>query len=185
MSDILLEAGPDDGLPNRARKGRGAVSNRVGRFEPHGREAVDDGWSSAAAPDPDDELPPLRTTVAIDATRTIIARNKSPDIPFDQSINPYRGCEHGCIYCFARPTHAFLGLSPGLDFETKLLMKPDAAALLDRELRHPKYKPKIIAMGTNTDPYQPLERDPAHHPRRSWRCCRPSTIPWASSPSRR
>jgi hypothetical protein len=158
MSDIFLESEPDDGLPDRARKGRGAVSNRVGRFEPHGREAVDDGWGSAAAPDPDDELPPLRTTVAIDATRTIIARNSSPDIPFDQSINPYRGCEHGCIYCFARPTHAFLGLSPGLDFETKLLMKPDAAALLDRELRHSKYKPKIIAMGTNTDPYQPLER---------------------------
>jgi DNA repair photolyase len=158
MPDIFLETGPDDGLPDRARKGRGAVSNRVGRFEPHGREAVDDGWSSAAAPDPDDDLPPLRTTVAIDATRTIIARNSSPDIPFDQSINPYRGCEHGCVYCFARPTHAFLGLSPGLDFETKLLMKPDAAALLDRELRHPKYKPKIIAMGTNTDPYQPLER---------------------------
>ena len=158
MSDVFLETGPAEGLPDRARKGRGAVSNRAGRFEPHGREAVDDGWSSASAPDPEDELPPLRTTVAIDATRTIIARNTSPDIPFDQSINPYRGCEHGCVYCFARPTHAYLGLSPGLDFETKLLMKPDAAALLDRELRHPKYKPKIIAMGTNTDPYQPLER---------------------------
>jgi DNA repair photolyase len=158
MSDTLLETGPDGRLPERTRKGRGAVSNRAGRFAPHGREAVDDGWSTGVEADPDDALPPLRTTVAIDATRTIIARNNSPDIPFDQSINPYRGCEHGCIYCFARPTHAFLGLSPGLDFETKLLMKPDAAALLDRELRHPKYQPKIIAMGTNTDPYQPLER---------------------------
>jgi DNA repair photolyase len=137
MSDMFFETGPEDALPDRARKGRGAVSNRVSRFEPHGREAVDDGWSSTAATDPDDELPPLRTTVAIDSTRTIIARNNSPDIPFDQSINPYRGCEHGCVYCFARPTHAFLGLSPGLDFETKLLMKPDSAALLDRELRQP------------------------------------------------
>jgi DNA repair photolyase len=158
VADILIESVPEERRPDRARKGRGAVSNRPGRFEPHDREAIDDGWRSGIAGDPDDELPPLRTTVAIDATRTIIARNSSPDIPFDQSINPYRGCEHGCVYCFARPTHAFLGLSPGLDFETKLLMKPDAAALLDQELRHPGYKPKIIAMGTNTDPYQPLER---------------------------
>jgi len=156
MADIFIEHGPEDRVPDRARKGRGAVSNRVGRFEPHERKAVDDGWNAAC--DPEDDLPPLRTTVAIDATRTIIARNQSPDIPFDQSINPYRGCEHGCVYCFARPTHAFLGLSPGLDFETKLLMKPDAAALLDKELRHPNYKPKVIALGTNTDPYQPLER---------------------------
>src|SRR5262245_6619344 len=155
MADIFIEDGPEDHVPERARKGRGAVSNRAGRFEPHEREAVDDGWSAG---EPEEDLPPLRTTVMIDATRTIIARNDSPDIPFDQSINPYRGCEHGCVYCFARPTHAYLGLSPGLDFETKLLMKPDAAALLDRELRNPRYKPKIIAMGTNTDPYQPLER---------------------------
>ena len=159
MSDIFLETGPGDGLPDRARKGRGAVSNRVGRFEPHGREAVDDGWSSASAPDPDDELPPLRTTVAIDATRTIIARNKSPDIPFDQSINPYRGCEHGCVYCFARPTHAYLGLSPGLDFETKLFDEARCGRPAGpRSCAIRSYKPKIIAMGTNTDPYQPLER---------------------------
>jgi DNA repair photolyase len=155
MADIFLEDGPGESKPDRARKGRGAVSNRVGRFEPHEREAVDDGWGGAES---EEDLPPLRTSVAIDATRTIIARNDSPDIPFDQSINPYRGCEHGCVYCFARPTHAYLGLSPGLDFETKLLMKPDAAALLEKELRHPKYQPRIIAMGTNTDPYQPLER---------------------------
>ena len=141
MSDVFLETGPEDGLPDRARKGRGAVSNRVGRFEPHGREAVDDGWSSAAVLDPDDELPPLRTTVAIDATRTIIARNSSPDISFDRSINPYRGCEHGCIYCFARPTHAYLGLSPGLDFETKLLVKPDAAEPAGRGTAAPGIQP--------------------------------------------
>jgi DNA repair photolyase len=158
MVDTGTEAIPDDRIADRARKGRGAVSNRVGRFERHEREAVDDGWRHETADAADDDLPPLRTTVGIDATRTIIARNQSPDVPFDQSINPYRGCEHGCVYCFARPTHAFLGLSPGLDFETKLLMKPDAAALLDRELRRPGYKPSVIALGTNTDPYQPLER---------------------------
>ncbi len=110
-------------------------------------------------PAEDDELPPLRTTLTRDATRTIIARNTSPDIGFDRSINPYRGCEHGCIYCFARPTHAYLGLSPGLDFETKILFKPDAAKLLTAELASPKYRPDVIAMGTNTDPYQPVERE--------------------------
>jgi DNA repair photolyase len=141
-----------DLLPDRARKGRGAVSNRPGRYEAHDRTAVDEGWYM------DEDLPPLRTTLTPDATRTIIARNQSPDVPFDRSINPYRGCEHGCIYCFARPTHAFLGLSPGLDFETRLLFKPDAARLLDAELRHPKYQCDVIAMGTNTDPYQPVER---------------------------
>src|SRR5919197_5786029 len=93
------------------------------------------------------------------ATRTILARNTSPDVPFDRSINPYRGCEHGCIYCFARPTHAYLGLSPGLDFETKILFKPDAAQLLVAELTSPKYRPDVVAMGTNTDPYQPVERE--------------------------
>src|SRR5262245_36338683 len=107
MADIFIEGGPGDRVPDRARKGRGAVSNRVGRFEPHDREAVDDGWSGAAGIE--EELPPLRTTVMTETTRTIIARNDSPDIPFDQSINPYRGCEHGCVYCFARPTHAYLG----------------------------------------------------------------------------
>jgi DNA repair photolyase len=148
---------PLDLLPDRPRKGRGAIRNETGRFETQTRHAVDDGWSAAdiLADDP----PPLRTTVTVDSTRTIIAYNKSPDIPFDRSINPYRGCEHGCIYCFARPTHAFLGLSPGLDFESRLLVKPDAARLLEAELRDPKYRCDIIAMGTNTDPYQPIERE--------------------------
>ena len=145
---------PDDRLPARVRKGRGAVTNRAGRFEPTNTEAVDDGWQQPE----DEDLPPLRTTVIVDATRSIIARNQSPDISFDRSINPYRGCEHGCVYCFARPTHAFLGLSPGLDFETKLFVKPEAARLLTAELARPSYRPAVIAMGTNTDPYQPLER---------------------------
>src|SRR5262245_44259822 len=121
-------------LPDRPVKGRGAVSNRSGRYESEERVAVDDGWGGVAAEGEEDEASSLRTTVSIDTTRTIIARNDSPDIPFDRSINPYRGCEHGCIYCFARPTHTYLGLSPGLDFETKLLMKPDAAEILKREL---------------------------------------------------
>ena len=99
-----------------------------------------------------------RTTLTADTTRTIIARNISPDVPFDRSINPYRGCEHGCIYCYARPSHAYLGLPPGLDFETRLFFKPDATRLLDRELRRPGYRCRVIAMGTNTDPYQPVER---------------------------
>ncbi len=144
----------DDRLPALVRKGRGAVTNRAGRFEPTTTEAVDDGWERPE----DEELPPLRTSVTVDSTRTIIARNQSPDIGFDRSINPYRGCEHGCVYCFARPTHAFLGMSPGLDFETKLFVKPEAAKLLTAELAKPSYRPAVIAMGTNTDPYQPLER---------------------------
>ncbi len=135
------------------RKGRAAVSNRTGRFEPHTREAFDDGWNTI-----DEELPPLQTEVAIDASRSIIVRNTSPDLPFNRSINPYRGCEHGCIYCFARPSHAWLGLSPGLDFETRLLMKPDAAWLLRRQFSRPGYKPQVISLGSNTDPYQPIER---------------------------
>lgn len=135
------------------RKGRGAASNLSGRFEAHTREVFDDGWDAI-----DDDLPPLQTEVAVDASRTLIARNSSPDIPFDRSINPYRGCEHGCVYCFARPTHAWLGLSPGQDFESKLLMKPDAAVLLRQELARPGYRPRVIALGTNTDPYQPIER---------------------------
>ncbi|MFO0995625.1 MAG: PA0069 family radical SAM protein [Alphaproteobacteria bacterium] len=136
------------------KKGRGARSNASGRFEPTTRVVVDDGWERSD----DDELPPLRTTVTVDSTRTIIARNDSPDIPFDRSINPYRGCEHGCIYCFARPSHAYLGLSPGLDFESRLFAKPDAARLLERELRAPSYRCEVMALGTNTDPYQPIER---------------------------
>jgi len=149
----MLEA-PSDVLPAVARKGRGAVTNATGRYERHRQETVDDGWRQ---PDADD--PPLRTTVAIDASRTVIARNQSPDVPFDRSINPYRGCEHGCVYCFARPTHAYLGLSPGLDFESRLFAKPDAPALLRKELARKGYTCQPIAMGTNTDPYQPVERD--------------------------
>jgi DNA repair photolyase len=135
------------------RRGRGAQSNASGHYEPLARIAFDDGWQSF------EELPPFKTTVTIDSTRKIITRNDSPDISFDRSINPYRGCEHGCIYCFARPTHAYLGLSPGLDFETKLFAKPDAAKLLERELSAPGYVPRTIAIGTNTDPYQPIERE--------------------------
>ena len=132
---------------------RGALSNATNRFERLRAEAFDDGWDLG-----EEEEAPAKTEVMVDASRSIITRNTSPDVPFDRSINPYRGCEHGCIYCFARPTHAYLGLSPGLDFETRLLAKPDAAALLDNELRHPRYRPAVIAIGTNTDPYQPIER---------------------------
>src|SRR6187200_1281619 len=140
-------------VEHERRRGRGAQSNASGRYEPLARVAFDDGWRTL------DELPPFKTTVTVDSTRKIITRNDSPDIGFDRSINPYRGCEHGCIYCFARPTHAYLGLSPGLDFETKILFKPDAATLLTAELASPKYRPDVVAMGTNTDPYQPVERD--------------------------
>jgi DNA repair photolyase len=142
-------------LPDLPRKGRGAVSNRPGRYERGDRPREDDGWSDPAD---DDDLPPLATTVTIDATRSAIAWNESPDLGFDRSINPYRGCEHGCVYCFARPTHAWLGLSPGLDFETKLFAKPEAPRLLAEELAKPGYKPALMALGTNTDPYQPIER---------------------------
>ncbi len=145
----------DKPLPDMPRKGRGAVSNMTGRFEPHRTIAIDDGWGV----DPDYDVPPLRTTLTAEKTKRIITRNDSPDVPFERSINPYKGCEHGCVYCFARPTHAFLGLSPGLDFETRLFYKPDAAALLEKELRAPKYKCAVMAMGTNTDPYQPVERE--------------------------
>ncbi|MBL8703109.1 MAG: PA0069 family radical SAM protein [Alphaproteobacteria bacterium] len=148
-----------DELPSAARKGRGAVSNPDGRFEASRRVVVDDGWARAPAPgDADDEPPPLATTLTVDASRTIIARNDSPDIPFSQSINPYRGCEHGCVYCYARPSHGYLGLSAGLDFETKLFFKPEGAKLLRAELARPGYKPSAIAFGSNTDPYQPVER---------------------------
>ena len=134
------------------RRGRGTSSNASGRYEPLARVAFDDGWQIL------EQLPPFKTTVTIDATRKIITHNDSPDISFDRSINPYRGCEHGCVYCFARPTHAYLGLSPGLDFESKLFMKPNAPELLERELSAADYSPKSIAIGTNTDPYQPIER---------------------------
>ncbi len=149
----------EDRLPDVPRKGRGAVSNHAGRYEPHDREAVDDGWwHDDAEQDAALEVPGLRTELIRDTSRTIIARNESPDVPFDRSINPYRGCEHGCIYCFARPTHAWLGLSPGLDFESRIFYKPEAAKLLDKELRRRGYQCRTMAMGTNTDPYQPAER---------------------------
>src|SRR5580765_7335478 len=138
-------------------RGRGALSNTVGRYERQARVLVDDGWDDGWRAD-DAAPPPLRTEIIRDATRTIIARNSSPDISFDRSINPYRGCEHGCIYCFARPTHAYLGMSPGIDFESRLFAKPNAAELLAKELSAPGYTPKTIAMGTNTDPYQPIEK---------------------------
>ena len=143
-------------LPDLPQKGRGAVSNRTGRFEPAERIAIDDGWSEAREAE---EPVALRTTLEIDSARGIITRNRSPDVPFDRSINPYKGCEHGCIYCFARPTHAYLGLSPGLDFETRLFHKPDAPERLLEELADPKYRPRILALGANTDPYQPVERE--------------------------
>src|ERR1700674_111433 len=146
-------AGEPGSLVDRERRrGRGTLSNASGRYEPLARVAFDDGWQGP------EQLPPFKTTVTADTTRKIITRNDSPDISFDRSINPYRGCEHGCVYCFARPTHAYLGLSPGLDFESKLFMKPNAPELLERELSAPGYVPKLIAIGTNTDPYQPIER---------------------------
>jgi len=149
----------DPGPAGIARHGRGATLDPANRFRRDTREAVDDGW---APPPPEPGTEPsrqVRTTVAVQLARTIIARNDSPDIPFTQSINPYQGCEHGCIYCYARPSHAYLDLSPGLDFETKLFAKPDAAKLLRAELAKPGYRCDPIALGTNTDPYQPIERD--------------------------
>jgi DNA repair photolyase len=134
------------------RRGRGAVANPSGRYETESRVAFDDGWGTL------EELPPFATRVTIEKPKTIVTRNSSPDIGFDRSINPYRGCEHGCSYCFARPTHAYMGLSPGLDFETNLFVKPDAARLLERELGAASYVCRPIAIGTNTDPYQPIER---------------------------
>lgn len=133
------------------RRGRGAVTNRVGRYEALSRAPVDDGWPQ------DDPQPPVRTEVTVERPRKVITRNTSPDLHFDRSINPYRGCEHGCIYCFARPSHAWLGLSPGLDFETRLVARPEAPEVLARELGKPSYRPEMIAIGTNTDPYQPIE----------------------------
>lgn len=140
-------------LPAEARRGRGALSNASGRFETQERFLADDGWGTAEQP-----APVRRTEVTIDKSKSVIARNSSPDVGFDRSINAYRGCEHGCVYCFARPTHAWLGLSPGIDFESRLFAKPDAAKVLERELARPGYECRPIAMGTNTDPYQPLEQ---------------------------
>ncbi|WP_448206086.1 PA0069 family radical SAM protein [Azospirillum sp. sgz302134] len=151
----MVDELPDVPLPNMPRKGRGAVSNRSGRYEREARVAVDDGWRTWE----DEDVPPLRTTQSVDSSRTIITRNQSPDIPFDRSVNPYKGCEHACIYCFARPTHAYLGLSPGLDFETKIFRKANAADLLAAELRAKSYRCAPLALGANTDPYQPVERE--------------------------
>jgi DNA repair photolyase len=144
---------PAAAVPPDRRPGRAAVTNRTNRFERLQNEVFHDGW------DADPDLPPLRTEVSIERPRRVITRNDSPDIGFDRSINPYRGCEHGCIYCFARPSHAFLGLSPGLDFETRLIARPDAPRVLERELAAASYRPGVIAIGTNTDAYQPIERD--------------------------
>jgi len=147
-----LAAAPGAGIDSERRRGRGATFNPDARYEPHRREDFNDGWDLLEEP------PPLNTEVMIEKPRAIITKNDSPDISFDRSINPYRGCEHGCVYCFARPTHAYQGLSPGIDFETKLFAKPNAPELLERELAKPGYKAAVIAMGTNTDPYQPIER---------------------------
>ncbi|AYE86224.1 MULTISPECIES: PA0069 family radical SAM protein [unclassified Sulfitobacter] len=132
--------------------GRAAGSNDAGRFERHARVAEDDGWAR------EEVLPVLRTNTSIEVPRRVITYNRSPDLPFDRSINPYRGCEHGCVYCFARPSHAYLGLSPGLDFETQLIARPEAPGVLARELRSKRYQVAPIAIGTNTDPYQPIEK---------------------------
>src|SRR5271165_353543 len=163
MSSTLIRTSPVDArhrpeaiaerlVPSERRRGRGAATNVSGRFELQQRENFDDGWTREEAPEP------LATEVTWEKPKAIIARNESPDIPFDRSINPYRGCEHGCFYCYARPTHAYLGLSAGLDFETRLFAKQGAAELLERELASPKYRPAPIAFGANTDPYQPIER---------------------------
>lgn len=151
MANAMIEQSGVRIRPDRNR-GRSAGINPSGRFEPVSRHVFDDGWNSL------EELPPFKTEVQVEKPRTIITRNESPDISFDRSINPYRGCEHGCVYCFARPTHSFMGLSPGLDFESKLFAKPDAARLLDKELSKDGYQPRTIAIGTNTDPYQPIEK---------------------------
>ncbi len=144
---------PGEKVAPERRRGRAATSNASGRFEPQARVELDDGWDLLG------QLPPFKTEVAHEKPKKLITRNELPDIAFDRSINPYRGCEHGCVYCFARPTHAYLGLSPGLDFESRLFVKDGAAELLRRELSAPGYQPKTIAIGTNTDPYQPIERE--------------------------
>jgi len=145
-------ADPKPPIEADLRRGRGAVTNPSGRVEREQREPVSDGW------DIEVERAPLETTVTVESARSMITRNLSPDIPFDRSVNPYRGCEHGCVYCFARPMHSFLGWSAGLDFETKLIAKANAADVLEREFSAPGYEPKIIQLGTATDPYQPIER---------------------------
>jgi DNA repair photolyase len=151
MRQSSLGDRPFTSLPQLER-GRGSRSNPANRFDALSRQFLDDGWESLA------ELPPLKTEIFTENPKSIISRNDSPDISFDRSINPYRGCEHGCTYCYARPAHAYMGLSPGLDFESKLFIKPNAAALLREELTAPNYTPRTIALGANTDPYQPIEK---------------------------
>ncbi len=151
----LPQLPPPASRPSLRRRGRGAVSNPAPRFDALESEPFDDGWATI---EDFTDLPPLPTTLIRDASRSALSWNQSPDIGFDRAVNPYRGCEHGCVYCYARPTHAYLGYSPGLDFEAKLIYKPDVAALLERELRKASYVPRPIALGSNTDPYQPIER---------------------------
>jgi DNA repair photolyase len=148
-----MKDGDETVLPGTRIRARGALGNAVGRFEGYAREAVDDGWPGER----EDRL--LRTEVRLEEPRSALSWNRSPDLPFDRSINPYRGCEHGCIYCFARPTHAYLNLSPGLDFETRLIARPGIGLVLNKELRAKSYRPATIAIGTNTDPYQPCEAE--------------------------
>jgi len=163
LGEDRLPAAPDPlrrAPGDTPERGRGATFNPQNRFRREGREAYDDGWPAPTeAAMPDAEPARLRTTVTIQPARTLIAHNSSPDIPFTQSINPYQGCEHGCIYCYARPTHAYHDLSPGLDFETRLFAKPNAPTLLRAELAKRDYRCEPIALGTNTDPYQPIERE--------------------------
>ena len=152
----LPDAAPRIAVPPLARRGRGAVDNPPVRFEQHAASPFDDGWETLTSDFGD--LPKLATTLTRDSTRSVISWNSSPDIGFDRAVNPYRGCEHGCVYCYARPTHAYLGYSPGLDFETKLIFKPDVAEVLEKELSRPGYRARTLALGSNTDPYQPVER---------------------------
>ena len=142
-------------IRSRARPGRGAVTNPALRYATAHAEAFDDGWAFLGDAD---ELPPLRTNLHRDRSKSAISWNDSPDLGFDRAVNPYRGCEHGCVYCYARPSHAYLGYSPGLDFETEIVFKPDVASLLERDLSKPGYQPRTLALGSNTDPYQPVER---------------------------
>lgn len=153
MTENTVTATGSERLTGRV-KGRGTMRNDAGRFERLARVAIDDGWDVQ-----DDDMPLLRTQVTCEQVKKVIARNTSPDVPFDRSLNPYRGCEHGCVYCFARPSHAYLGLSPGLDFETRLIARPNAAKALEQELLSPAYKPGTLAIGTNTDAYQPIEKE--------------------------
>ena len=151
----MPDGAPDDAARSLAQPGRGATLNPTSRFDRLARDPAGDGWPTL---DSVQDLPPLPTVLVRDSSRSAIAWNDSPDVGFDRAVNPYRGCEHGCIYCYARPSHAQLGYSPGLDFETRIVFKPEVAALLEKELRRPGYEPSTLALGSNTDPYQPVER---------------------------